>query len=169
MTEEIKKPPVGIRFTELSDGKQLGQWLREPGVLRWFPMADDVEIDHAVQHWVGFSRWRCSLTATINGVPVGLATLYLQPYKKLAHQCEFGIIVDPEQRNRGIGGYLIEQLAKLAKENFKIELLHLQVYANNPAIRLYKRLGFTEFGMQKGWIKETDGTYVGRTFMEKYL
>jgi hypothetical protein len=30
-------------------------------------------------------------------------------------------------------------------------------------------MGFTEFGTQKGWIKELDGTFVGRTFMEKYL
>lgn len=167
--DEYKKPPVAIRFTELEDGKPLKKWLDEPGVLRWFPMVDDVETEHAVQHWVGFSRWRCSLTATVNGVPVGIATLYLQPYKKLAHQCEFGIIVDPAMRNKGIGRYLIEQLSKLAKETFHIELLHLQVYENNPAKRLYSRMGFTEFGTQKGWIKELDGTYTGRTFMEKYL
>lgn len=164
-----KKPPVGIRFTEQSDGKKLKDWLMEPAIMHWFPMADEVEIDHAVQHWVGFSRWRCSLTATINDQPVGIATLYLQPYKKLAHQCEFGIIVAPEMRNKGIGQYLIEQLSKLAKETFKIELLHLQVYQNNPAKNLYRRMGFTEFGNQPGWIKELDGTLVGRTFMEKKL
>lgn len=167
--DEQKKPPVGIRFTEQSDAPYLKEWLEEKGVLRWFPMADEVETEHAVQHWVGFSRWRCSLTATINTKPVGIATLYLQPYKKLAHQCEFGIIIDPNMRNKGIGRYLIEQLEKLAKETFHIELLHLQVYENNPAKRLYARMGFTEFGNQKGWIKELDGTFTGRTFMEKYI
>jgi len=57
----------------------------------------------------------------------------------------------------------------LAKDKFRIELLHLQVYAENPAVRLYQRLGFTEFGRQNQWIKEIDGTYTGRVFMERFL
>lgn len=160
---------ISVRFTELSDGKPLREWLHEPGVLRWFPMYDEVEIDDAVQRWIGFSRYRCSLTATIDGKPVGLATLYLQPYRKLAHQCEFGIIVDPEMRNQGVGTRLIQELEKLAKETFKIELIHLQVYESNPAKRLYSRMGYKEFGNQSRWIKEIDGTFVGRTFMEKNI
>jgi ribosomal protein S18 acetylase RimI-like enzyme len=46
----------------------------------------------------------------------------------------------------------------------------LQVYQDNPAMRLYQRFGFKEFGMQKKWIKETRDNgeieYVGRVFME---
>lgn len=164
---DSQRASVAIRFTELNDGKYLKEWLQEPGVLRWFPMVDDVEIEDAVQRWVGFSRYRCSLTATVDGQPKGIATLYLQPYRKLAHQCEFGIIVAPDVRNQGVGAQLIQQLEKLAKETFKIELIHLQVYENNPAKRLYERLGYKEFGIQKHWIKEPDGSYVGRTFMEK--
>lgn len=161
--------PVGVRFTQLDDGKYLKAWLEDNRVHRWFPMHDTPEIDDAVQRWVGFSRYRCSLTAVIKGVPVGIATLYLQPYRKLAHQCEFGIIVDPDYRNQGIGKLLIEQLEKLAKETFKIELMHLQVYQDNPAKRLYDRMGYKTFGDQSKWIKEIDGTYTGRTFMEKLL
>lgn len=167
--DEQQKVPVSIRFTDLSDGKYLKEWLHEPGVLKWFPMFDEVEIDDAVQRWVGFSRYRCSLTATIDGLPKGIATLYLQPYRKLAHQCEFGIIVAKEVRGKGIGALLIEHLERLAKETFKIELIHLQVYEKNPAKRLYERLGYKEFGYQAEWIKEPDGTFVGRTFMEKKL
>ena len=169
MEEEIK-PVEGleIRYTELSDGKYLKEWLQEPGVLRWFPMYDEVEIDDAVGRWVGFSRYKCSLTAVLNGVPVGLATLYLQPYKKLAHQCEFGIIVGNYKRGQGIGSQLLSSVIHLAKERFGIKLIHLQVYTDNPAKRLYERFGFKDFGEQKHWIKEDEG-YVGRSFMEKYL
>lgn len=167
--EKFSVPPgVEIRYTELSDGPFVKQWLMDPTVYRWFPMADEVEIDDAVARWVGFARYRCSLTAVKDGKPVGIATLYLQPYKKLAHQCEFGIIVDPEIRSQGVGRFLIESLAHMAKETFKIEVLHLQVYSDNPAKRLYERSGFKEFGFQKKWIKD-DGDYVGRTFMERYL
>lgn len=160
---------LNFRFTEFSDAKYLKQWLSDPSVRRWFPMADEIEIDDAVNRWVGFSRYKCSITALKDGIPCGLATLYLQPYKKLAHQCEFGIIMDAAFRNQGIGTQLLNQLIHLAKERFRIELLHLQVYADNPAKRLYERFGFKEFGRQNQWIKENDGSYTGRIFMELNL
>jgi len=158
-----------FRYTEVSDGKYLKEWLSENEINRWFPMCDEVEIDDAVGRWVGFGRYKCSLTVVSDGVPCGIATLYLQPYKKLAHQCEFGIIIGESYRGKGIGSQLLNNLIHLAKERFKIELLHLQVYAENPAIRLYKRFGFKEFGSQTHWIKEEDGSYTGRIFMEMFL
>lgn len=167
--EEGSLPGLDIRYTELSDAPFLKEWLQEKAILRWFPMVDDMEIEDAVHRWVGFSRYKCSLTAVLNDVPVGLCTLYLQPYRKLAHQCEFGIIVSPDCRNKGVGSELIKNLIHLAKTKFKIELLHLQVYQDNPAIHLYERFGFKEFGRQKGWIKEENGEYVGRIFMEKWI
>jgi len=166
-------PGFDIRYTELTDGKSLKKWLLDPTIGRWFPMNDEVEIEDATGRWVGFCRYKCSLTAVIDGAPVGIATLYLQPYKKIAHQCEFGIIVADEHRGKGVGSALIKNLMHLAKNNFNIELLHLQVYEGNPATRLYERFGFKEFGIQKRWIKETDGEgnpfYVGRVFMETFL
>ena len=135
-----------IRYTEATDAPFLKEWLLEPSIGRWFPLADEVEIEDAVQRWIGFHRYKCSLTAVQNGVPCGLATLYLQPYKKLAHQCEFGIIVGDGYRGKGIGSKLLKNLIHLAKTQYRIELLHLQVYSDNPAVNLYQRFGFKEFG-----------------------
>ena len=47
---KINKIPAGIeiRYTEPGDAKYLKEWLMEPGVMRWFPMDDEVEIDDAV-------------------------------------------------------------------------------------------------------------------------
>lgn len=177
MDQEKKEPQekeaapdsIEIRYTDLADGSYLKQWLLEPSVGRWFPVYDAPEIDDAVRRWVGFSRYHCSLTALKDGVPCGIATLYLQPYRKLAHQCEFGIIVGQQHRGKGVGTELLKNLMHLAKTKFNIELLHLQVYSENPAIHLYSRLGFVQFGHQDKWIKEIDGTYTGRIFMEKAL
>lgn len=159
---------VQIRYTEPGDAKYLKQWLLEPEVSRWFPMADEVEIDDAVGRWISFYRYKCSLTAVIDGVPCGLTTLYLQPYKKLAHQTEFGIIVGGGHRGQGVGSQLLTSGMRMAKEAFNIELMHLTVYAENPAIRLYRRFGFEEFGRQTHWIKD-EGVYYGRIFMQRFL
>ena len=169
MTEEEKEiPGLQIRFTEAADAKHMRDWFREKEILRWFPMADDPEIDDSVQRWIGFYRYKCSLTAVLDGVPVGVATLYLQPYRKLMHQCEFGIIVANGYRGKGIGAKLLKSLIHLAKEQFRIELLQLQVYSDNPAINLYRRFGFREFGRQSHWLKD-NGVYIGRIFMERFL
>ncbi|GAB4234219.1 MAG: hypothetical protein Tsb0021_13480 [Chlamydiales bacterium] len=162
-----------VRLTEEEDGKYLKEWLSHPSVNRWFPMCTDEENTDAVARWIIFHRYKCSLTAVMHGVPCGITTLYLQPYRKLTHQCEFGIIVSHQFRNNRVGSVLLECLMKLARENFNIEVLHLQVYAENPAIRLYKRFGFREFGRQTHFIKEGDSkkgnSYVGRILMEKFL
>ncbi len=175
MTEKIEDTPprsplnIEIRYTEVEDAPYLKKWLQDDTIQRWFPMHDELEIDDAVNRWIGFYRYRCSLTAVHKGKPVGIITLYLQPYKKLAHQAEFGIIVSPEHRGQMIGSELLNNLIHLAKKNFKIELLHLQVYQDNPAISLYKRFGFKEFGRQTHWIKEINGEFTGRVFMERFL
>jgi len=166
--DETLPDGLEIRYTEEGDGKFLREWLLDPEIGRWFPMDTEQEVDDAVERWVGFYKYKCSLTAVMHGVPCGLATLYLQPYRKLAHQCEFGIIVGGGFRNLSVGSHLLRRLMLMAKEQFKIELLHLQVYAENPAMRLYKRFGFREFGRQTCWIKE-EQAYVGRIFMERFL
>lgn len=162
-------PGLEIRYTEPEDGKYVLKWFKEPETGRWFPMHEMSEKEDAAERWVMFHKYKCSLTATMHGVPCGIATLYLQPYRKLAHHCEFGIIVGDGFRNLGIGSVLLTALMELAKENFRVEVLSLQVYGENPAIPMYKSLGFREFGRQSHFIKETGGAYVARVFMERFL
>lgn len=169
-----KEPPrstlnIDIRYTDQRDAPYLKQWLMDDGVSRWFPMFNELEVDDAVRKWISFARYRCSLTAVYQGLPIAIATLYLQPYKKLAHQAEFGIIASPEHRGKNVGSELLNNLLHLAKDKFRMELIHLQVYAENPAKRLYERFGFKEFGRQEEWIKESDGSYRARVFMERRI
>jgi putative acetyltransferase len=138
-------------------------------VAPWFPMSNEAEIDDAVHRWIYYCRYKSSLTATIDGEPCGIATFYPQPYKKIAHQSECSIIVDPDWRNRKIGEKLMNHMIHLAKTEFKISLIHLQVYEGNPAITFYERLGFIEFGRQSHWIIEKDGKPRGRIFMERFI
>jgi len=163
-------PPKGltIRYTTPQDAEFLYKWLSGPEVRDAFPMDTGLEIEDAVRRWISFSRIRASLTVEMNGQPVGIGTLCLQNYKRILHQTEFSIIICKEQRGSGVGSYLLSSLLKLAKRQFKIELIHLQVYQDNPAIRFYERFGFVEFGRQTHWLKD-DGKYLGRVFMERFI
>lgn len=162
-------PGLTIRYTTEDDKSAMRGWMDDPETVRWFPMREPHEIEESVARWIGFYKYKCSLTACIEGQPVGIATLFLQPYEKIAHQCEFGIVMSPSSQGKGIGTVLLNSLLHLAKERFRIEVIHLTVYPDNPAIRLYERFGFKEFGRQEHWIKEKDGRYVGRVFMQRYL
>jgi GNAT superfamily N-acetyltransferase len=56
---------------------------------------------------------------------------------------EISIAVEPEQRGRGVGTALLRALCRRAKRD-GLEALSLSVERENPALRLYERIGFVE-------------------------
>jgi ribosomal protein S18 acetylase RimI-like enzyme len=121
-----------------------------------------------VRIWISYVKKKSSLTALWDGEPCGCALLNIQSLKALEHTCLLTIIVDKEKRNLGIGSLLLSKLTELARDNFHIEVLHLEVYKDNPAIRLYERMGFEVYGEQQRFTKEGDG-YRSKIFMQKIL
>ena len=164
----MEKSEITLRGTEPDDAPYLKSWLLDEDTLRWFPMFDEREVDDAVRIWVGYGKQESAITACYKGVPCGMATLYIQPYEKLRHQCLFSIIVDKEHRGMGVGRILLQHLMKMGKEKFHLEILHLEVYEGNPAVKLYRRMGFKPFGRQKHFIKN-NGKYAGKIFMQRNL
>ncbi len=163
-----KNSPVSIRFAVEEDMLLLIEWLQQPGVLEWFPLCDLREIEDAARIWISHIKFNAVLTSLWDGKPCGIATLYIPPFRKLAHQCLLAIIVDEAYRGKGVGTFLLNELERLAQERFKIELLHLEVYEGNPAIHLYQRLGFVQYGYQRHFIKQ-EGRYLGKIMMQKVL
>lgn len=166
MTE---KKSISTRFSVDADETYLVEWLLTPGILQWFPLSDRREIEDAARFWISFSKYNAALTALWDGKPCGLATLYLPAFRKISHQCLFAIIVSEEHRGKGVGTHLLKELMELAKDRFKIELLHLEVYDGNPAVNLYKKLGFVEYGYQRRFVKEGENHYLGKIMMQKRL
>jgi RimJ/RimL family protein N-acetyltransferase len=159
---------IDIRYTYVTDLGYLRQWMQSPGMLHWFPMKTEKEVEDSLQCWIGFCRWSCSLTATINHTPCGIGTLFLMPYKKVAHHCLFKVIVDPHWQKKGVGETLIKNLKHLAKNYFKLEMIATEVFDDNPIIRLLEKNGFKEVFRQEKYIKE-NGKYRARVFMEAKL
>src|SRR6202044_1515485 len=128
-----------LRYTYATDQVYLKQWLELPGMLHWFPMGGDKEVEDAVQCWIGFSRYQASLTAMIGDEPCGIGTLFLMPYRKIAHHALFKLVVDPKHQHKGIGSSLLKNLKHLAKNYFHLDLIHIEVFEGNPFIRLLQQ------------------------------
>jgi ribosomal protein S18 acetylase RimI-like enzyme len=162
-------PGLNVRLSTEEDGKYWREWLQEEAVQVYYPMASDGEREESVSRMQAYARYKCGLTAEFEGEVAGIAYLNPHPYKKIAHHCLFTIIVGQKFQGKGIGYSLMEHLERMARESYGIKLLHLEVYEGNPAIRLYRRLGYREFGFQSHWSKEGPGEYGGKIFMQKRL
>ena len=64
----------------------------------------------------------------------------------------FGYIGDPENRGKGFGKKILEEIFLIASE-MKLETIHLRVLEfNNHAIRLYQNYGFVETNNKDNYI-----------------
>ncbi|MCY3974117.1 MAG: N-acetyltransferase [Simkaniaceae bacterium] len=165
----MKKSVIRIRNTRPEDLARVEEWLLHGEILDGFPMVDRRETDDALRFWGRYIEHKMSITALYKKNQAGCANLYVREVEKLKHQCLFVIVVGTEYRGKGIGTILTRELERLAKEVFHIEILHLEVYENNPAIALYERLGFKRYGVHPQYLKNTDGSYYDKILMEKSL
>ncbi len=63
-----------------------------------------------------------------------------------------GIVIDPCERGRGLGRFLMELLHRAARERGATQV-RLKVYPdNNPAVELYKSMGYEFVGEHEGQI-----------------
>ena len=167
------KDPINLRY-EVSVEEEiptLVAWLLEPDILRWFPMVNELEVEDACKIWIGYygKQFGSAFTVFQEDTIVGFFAFYLSPVEKLKHQTLFSIIVHPEHRGKGIGKKMLEEIKTRAKRDFQIELLHLEVYQENPASRLYTSVGFEEYGVHRNFLKEEDGSYRDKILMQKWL
>jgi RimJ/RimL family protein N-acetyltransferase len=99
---------------------------------------------------------------------VGVAGFFVKQGDKQAHKAAlWGMYVRPDVRRAGIGRRLVEAVVDLAGQH--VELLQLTVVSSNAsARRLYAKLGFVEYGIEKNALKQ-DGRYWDEVLMAKPL
>ncbi|KPK33548.1 MAG: hypothetical protein AMS24_00715 [Chlamydiae bacterium SM23_39] len=159
---------LDIRYSFLSDGQYLRKWLKNEEDMRWYPVTDIKEMEDMAANWIGFSKFRASLTSVLKNEVCGIGTLFLMPYKKVAHQCMFYMIVGQEFRRRGIGSSLLKNIINLAKNYFHLESIYAEIFEKAPIIRLIEKLEFVPIVYQDKYVKQ-NGEYVGRVLYQKFL
>jgi putative acetyltransferase len=158
-----------LRYSEMNDEKHLLEWTNNPEIMKWLPAGNEEELRIFVRNWIGFSRLKCSLTATIDRIPCAIGTLFLMPYRKVAHMSMLYMVVHRPYQNMGIGTSVLKNLAHLAKNYFRLKSLHLEVYEGCPIIPLLQKLGYYECFHQKGYVHNDDGSFLARRVYEVSL
>lgn len=113
------------------------------------------EISHYLEGWGRFGDASVVALDTRDGAKIGAAWYRLMPpddrgYGFVASATpEVFIAVAPDRRGTGVGEALLRAIMQTAySEGF--EALSLGVEKGNPAITLYKRVGFRELGFSEG-------------------
>ncbi|HLB52748.1 MAG TPA: GNAT family protein [Chlamydiales bacterium] len=144
-----------IRFSEEADLPWLEKWFAEEGACDDFPFGED-EKAQALKNWIGFSRFKASLTGTWKGEPCAIGTLFLMPYRKVAHHASFYLIVAPEVRNKGAGTSMVRNLLNLAKTQFRLESIHVELYEPSHLLPILEKLSFKLFARQENFVHQNE-------------
>ena len=157
---------MDIRYSDLSDEKYLLKWMQDPQVNQWFDMGTEEEIESGVKNWIGFSRFQSSLTATIDQIPTGIATLFLFPFRKMIHQAMIRLVVDPDYANKGVGTALVKNVLNLAEKYFRLESVFIEVFEGSKLLPILEKASFEKIFVQENFIKDEKG-YRARILLEK--
>ncbi|MHC4464030.1 MAG: GNAT family N-acetyltransferase [Planctomycetota bacterium] len=113
---------------------------------------------------------RIVLVAELAGSIAGGLGFENSSRKRLEHHGILHMGVHPQFRDKGVGTALVQSLIDWAKQNPIVEKLCLIVFATNePAIRLYKKMGFLEEGRRLRHVTIADGEYVDAILMARFV
>lgn len=141
-----------IRYSVLEDLSFLQEWFSKEGACDDFPFGE-AEQAEALKNWIGFAKYKASLTGLLGEQPCAIGTLFLMPYRKVAHHCSFYLMVDPAHRRKGIGTAMVRNLLHLAKTRFKLESVHVEIYEPSALLSILLKQGFEQFVRQEHFMK----------------
>lgn len=134
--------------------------------------ADEVPTVEFERRWLGRARedaGRIMIMAEADGRIVGLANATQGVRVRQRHLADLGISTRSGWRGRGLGRAMMEHVIGWARANAEIEWLALSVFADNdPALALYRRLGFVEDAVLPRRAKR-DGVYLDLVEMSLWV
>ena len=110
------------------------------------------------------------LVAEADGAIVGSTMFSVGRFRRVAHCGSLGISLDAGWRGQGLGNLLLSLLLDWAEQEPGVEKVALAVFADNePALRLYRKLGFVEEGRRQCEVRLGPGRYVDDVLMYRWV
>lgn len=165
-----------LRNAEISDSENLLEYMKITTAETPFLVREPDEIQLTSEQEEAFVKGRIDherelmLIATMNGAHIGNCSLMsIGNFKRYQHRCEIAIALYQKYWGAGIGTLMLETVLAVAKE-LGYEQAELEVIRDNVnAIKLYKKLGFDEYGIFPDNMKYVNGTYGDAIWMMKKL
>lgn len=160
----------------MSDADDLIQYLKTTTAETPYLIREPEEVTLTAEQEANFIQMKMDdprelmLVAIVDGKHVGNCSLMsCGNYRRYQHRCEVAIALYQEYCGSGIGGMMLKTVLDVAKD-CGYEQAELEVIdGNEPAIGLYHKLGFEEYGRFPNNMKYADGTYVDSHWMMKVL
>lgn len=161
-----------LRSPAAADAAQMISYLKQTAGETEHGLSYPEELDFSVQDEEAFitnaadGQDSIMISAFDGSELVGNASLMgICRKKKTMHRAEFGIAIRKSHWGQGLGGKLVSELIRAAKQA-GYEQLELEVVATNTAaISLYKKLGFQVYGERPNSLKLKSGGYSDELLM----
>ena len=159
---------VVLRSAEPEDAPAISALLGQPGTFEGMLHLPDMPVASRIEFLQRVDTQSCRLVAVAAGEIVGMAGLHVQqPSLRRSHVRGVGIAVSAPWQGRGIGRKLMVRLLDWADNWGAVLRLELWVHTDNePAIALYRSLGFVEEGRHKAYALK-NGQYVDSLSMAR--
>jgi ribosomal protein S18 acetylase RimI-like enzyme len=164
----VKDKEYDIRYTNYSDLCFLKKFLAQKANEPYYSAVNEKEREVIARNWIGFYRFKASLTAIFKQEPIGFATLFLMPYKKVCHIAMLYIVVDENFQKKGVGDSLLRNIENQAKRQFNLDSIHLEVVKGAPVESLLIKSGYEKLFEQEAFFN-IETKEVARVLYEKSL
>ena len=108
-----------------------------------------------------------TLVAKEDNQIIGYVSLIFAKFQKFKGNAYLTIAVRKSHRGKGLGTKLMDAAEDFARER-GVRRIELEVFAKNPAVNLYKRLGYEEEGRRRKAV-EYNGEFDDVVLMAKFL
>jgi putative acetyltransferase len=157
-----------IRPIKIEDAEDVHKMLIMPGVMENILGMPSERVADTEKFIRDLSPNDHLLVAEEEGAVVGIAGLHVSPRARERHTAGFGIYVHAAHQRKGIGKSLMSAILDIADNWLKLKRVELSVFTDNePAIALYKKMGFVVEGTKK-YSAVRNGVHIDEYLMGRY-
>ena len=147
---------INLRAVERHDVPLIHRWFNDPVVMDgwgWSAPARSIEnVAAQVEDWlaveIACGRPEALIAESLAGEPIGMVVVRID--RPEARSVELSLLVDADRWGQGFGSDMVETTLQACIDGWGIHRIGVRVEeANERALALYRRLGFTEEGRSR--------------------